>query len=357
MTLINSIINFIVSVAESTWDMMVDSALFLIIGIILAGILHLLLTETKLKKMLVGKGNKMVFKAALFGIPLPLCSCSVLPMAHQLRSEGLSKGGTTAFLISTPETGVDSILLTYSLTDPLMTVARPIAAFLTAGIAGIMTEQLDPDASEKLTLATTTESGCGCCGASETAQQNSLIEKIKSAMNYSLKNVLSDLAPYLLIGYLLAGVVSVLVGELSAIPEFLRNGWGGYLGAVLVGLPLYVCATSSTPLAAVLLAGGFSPGAVLVFLLVGPATNIATITVVSKILSYKSAVIYVVVIIFVSILCGLGVDFAYESLNFQPSYAGGMEHDTYLFVKNILAFIMTGLILYYSLKAALKKFA
>lgn len=335
--------------------MLVDSALFLIIGIILAGVLHLLLSETKLKKLLSGKGNKMVFKAALFGIPLPLCSCSVLPMAHQLRNEGLSKGGTTAFLISTPETGVDSILLTYSLTDPLMTVARPIAAFLTAGIAGMMTEQLDPDSSEKLTLATTTKSECGCCCASETPATTSFADKIKSAFDYSLKNVLGDLAPYLLIGYLLAGVVAVAVGEITAIPDFLRVGWGGYLGAVLVGLPLYVCATSSTPLAAVLLAGGFSPGAVLVFLLVGPATNIATVTVVSKILSYKSAVIYVAVIIVVSILCGLGVDAVYHALNFEPSYLSGGEHHTYSLIKNILAGMLSLAIFYYTLKKTLEK--
>lgn len=353
--MISSITNFIIAVAESTWEMLVDSALFLLVGILLAGLLHLLLNETNLKKLLSGTGNKMIFKAALFGIPLPLCSCSVLPMAHQLRREGLSKGGTTAFLISTPETGVDSILLTYSLTDPLMTAARPIAAFLTASLAGMMTEKLDRDHAADIELTVAESAACGCCCETSQPKTEPVTSKINSAVKYSIKTVLGDLAPYLLIGYLLAGLVSVLIGGVETIPEFLRTGWGGYLGAVLVGLPLYVCATSSTPLAAALLASGFSPGAVLVFLLVGPATNIATVTVVSKILSYKSAVIYVVVIIAVSILCGLGVDYTYHALNFQPAYITGEHNQTFLIIKVIIAIAMALAIGYYSLKALIKK--
>ena len=288
--------------------MLYDSAFLLIVGLLLAGVFHLFLDDKLIKKLLTGSKNAVVLKAAILGIPLPLCSCSVLPMAHQLRKQGLNKGGTASFLISTPETGVDSILLTYSLTDPILTVARPLAAFLTAMTTGVLINKFDSDTS--IPILSEVDSCCNSCCSDNDNKKQGLWDKIKEVFSYSFFTVLKDLAGYLFIGYLLAGLVSVLLGDtFTNIPEYLTSGWGGYVGAVLVGLPMYICATSSTPLAAALLAVGFSPGAILVFLLVGPATNLASMTVVLKLLQKKSLLIYLSSIVVVALICGVCTDF------------------------------------------------
>ncbi len=166
-----------------------------------------------------------MFKAAVLGIPLPLCSCSVLPMAHQLRKNGLNKGATASFLISTPETGVDSILLTYSLTDPILTVARPAAAFLTAMTTGFLVNQTE-DETEPVELEDS--SGCDSCCSTQPDIKMSFWEKIIEVFRYSMQTVLKDLAPYLLLGFILAGIISALMGDVfTDIPEFMTSGWGG----------------------------------------------------------------------------------------------------------------------------------
>ncbi len=281
------------------------------------------------------------------GIPLPLCSCSVLPVAHQLRKSGLNKGATASFLISTPETGVDSILLTYSLTDPVLTVARPVAAFLTAMTAGVLINQFDND---EAVIVEEEENSCGACCSTTDNKSNSVFSKIIDVCMYATQTILKDLAPYLLIGYLLAGLITIVIGDsFESIPEILRSGWGAYLGAVLVGLPLYICATSSTPLAAALLAVGFSPGAILVFLLVGPATNIASLTVILKLLMKKALIIYLSTLIIISIICGIAVDFIYDSFELSTLYTIGRHHDVYNLISHISAIFLIVFVLYYSL--------
>ncbi|MEW6412302.1 MAG: SO_0444 family Cu/Zn efflux transporter [Candidatus Zixiibacteriota bacterium] len=309
--------------------MLVDSAFLLLVGIALAGLVRVLLNEASVRRFLTGSKSAVVLKSALLGIPLPLCSCSVVPVAYELRKSGLSRGGTTAFLVSTPETGVDSILLTYSLTDPLMTVARPITAFVTAMAAGLAVE-LSPwvDVSVEEPAGACTDDCCSPVRANANTESRSLGQKIVDGLKYAFGDLMDDLAPYLFIGYLLAGVAALLLGDqFGAIPETFRSGWGSYVGAVVVGLPLYICATSSTPLAAVLLTFGFSPGAVLVFLLVGPATNVASLTVVRKILKGRATLVYLAAIVVISILCGLVFDAVYSWLGYSPVYRSGAESD------------------------------
>ncbi len=333
--------------------MLVDSAFLLMIGLILAGLIRLVLTESKLQRLLAGSPRAAVFKAALLGVPLPLCSCSVLPVAHQLRQSGLGRGGTTSFLIATPESGVDSILLTYSLTDPVLTVARPIAAFATASVAGLVEATKEQSQNfDEITAANRTEiDSCHddcCCPPDETAAnpKRPLIRRILGGIKYAFTDLIGDLAPYLFVGYLLAGLVGVLLNQdFITLSETIRTGWGGYAAAMLLGLPMYICATSSTPLAASLLAGGFSPGAILVFLLVGPATNIATLTVVGRILGGWATVRYVVSIAVVAVICGLLTDQVYRWLQIDAAYQAG--HDMaggWLYVAS--AVLLTALILY-----------
>lgn len=318
---------FIQDFAGSIWSILLDSAFLLLLGIFLAGVIHLLLSGEKLTKLLKGGKNAAVVKAALFGVPLPLCSCSVLPVAQQLRNSGLNKGATASFLISTPETGVDSVALTYSLMDPLMTVARPISAFLTALAAGVVINL--GSESEKAASPDTAGPACtDCCSESpvETRPVGSVFGRLLDSLRYAFVDLLGDLAIYLVVGYLLAGLVAAVLGEdILGVPESLRSGWGAYLGAIIVGLPLYICATASTPLAAVLLVAGFSPGAIMVFLLVGPATNAASLAVVRKILGGEALVRYLAVIVLAAIMCGLAVDAVYGFSGYRPVYRVG-EH-------------------------------
>lgn len=343
------------NLAESTWIILVDSAFLLLVGIFLAGLLHILLKRTNLSKIIHGNKNIVVLKSALFGIPLPLCSCSVLPMAEQLRRSGMNKGGTASFLISTPETGVDSILLTYSLTDPLMTVARPVAAFVTALSAGLAVNFIDNsknnNPNDRIDTATK-----NCNNLDIKNNPSSFYGNVKEMVNYSIKTLLKDLAPYLLLGYFLAGIVSLILGNsFEHVPQFLSTGWVSYLGAVVVGLPMYICATSSTPLAAILIGAGFSPGAILVFLLVGPATNIASLTVVSTILKKKALFVYLLSIISISVISGIVLDYLYKLLAIQTDYR--LQESTYEpnMLSILSAIILTVFICYFSLKKYFKR--
>jgi len=332
--------------------MLVDSALLLLIGFALAGLLHLVLHSGNLRRLVSGSPRAQVFKTALIGIPLPLCSCSVLPIAHQLREGGVSRGGTVSFLISTPESGVDSMLLTYTLMDPVMTVARPIAAFLTAMTAGSLEAAVSKEEKKAPTpLAMAQPAAGGCCHCSGEAapvepQKPPLFKRIISGVKYGFTDLLPDLAVFLVIGYVLAGLVVALFGgsEMLRLPEMWVTGWGGYLGAIMIGLPLYICATSSTPLAAALLVAGFSPGAVLVFLLVGPATNVASIAVVSKILKGWAVVRYLISIVVVAIFSGIVVDWVYTAFDFDPLFRAGVHQHGSAWYDDAAAFLLTAIL-------------
>ncbi len=337
---------------ESIWMMLIDSAFFFLVGLALAGLVWLFLNEKNLSRLVGKNSSGAVVRAALIGVPLPLCSCSVLPVASQLRQSGLSKGGTVSFLVSTPESGVDSILLTYSLTDPLLTVARPITAFLTAMTAGFVENAFG--SGEETMTPMPVAAACGgdcCCDSAETNTYDSLFSKIWSGLKHAFTTLIGDLAPYLLVGYVLAGLVAALLGpRLDAIPESLTSGWLAYVGAIVLGLPLYICATSSTPLAAVLLAAGFPPGAIMVFLMVGPATNMAALAVLKRILGIPATIRYLVVIAAVSIVCGLAVDWLYDALGINPLYRNvGHEHSGSLF-NIVCAVSLSALMFWHSFK-------
>lgn len=333
----------------AVWSMMVDSAFWLLVGILAAGLIHLLLHRENIANLIRGRSYWSVIKASLLGVPLPLCSCAVLPVAYQLRQSGVSRGATSAFLISTPESGVDSIMLTYSLTDPLLTIARPVTAMATASVAGlwetIISEQ-EPEKREIPVADVPCVAGCGCgdeCAGGLAEAELSKARQIFGAID----DLLGDLAPLLVFGYLLAGLITVFLPPDSAgIPEFLRQGWGGYLGALVIGLPMYICATSSTPLAAALLAAGFSPGAILIFLMVGPATNVASLVVLRRILTGWGVLRYLGTILVVSVLAGLIVDWLYGALGVSATYMPGATDEVAgwfsVACAAILAVVITG---------------
>jgi len=219
-------------------------------------------------------GNRVssVFKAAVLGVPLPLCSCAVLPAAAELRRQGAGKGAVTAFLISTPESGVDSIAVTWALLDSIMTVLRPLAAFLTAAAAGLITlfredeERSGPVDSADLLQ----KQESPCREDTPLLAEPALLHRVREVFRYGFGDLMEDIGPWFAVGVLLAGIINaVLPAEL--IPKKLRTGLTAMLATLLVSAPLYVCATASTPILASLTLKGLSPGAALVFLLAGPA--------------------------------------------------------------------------------------
>jgi uncharacterized membrane protein YraQ (UPF0718 family) len=238
-----------------------------------------------------------------------------LPAAVSLRKQGASNGATTAFLISTPESGVDSISITYALLDPIMTVARPFVAFVTAAVAGI-SENLFGRKKENHRI--TPDLSCpvdGCCSGDDCdpeihIRHHTVLEKIKAGIGYAFGELWEDIAKWFLFGLLLAGLITVLIPD-DIFSRYLGPGLPAMLLMLIVGIPLYICATASTPIAAALILKGVSPGAALVFLLAGPATNMASLTVLVGTLGKRATVIYLSSIAVCSVLFGLIVDQIY----------------------------------------------
>jgi uncharacterized membrane protein YraQ (UPF0718 family) len=308
--------NIILGILDSSWELFLESAVYILFGLIISGVFRSFLNPNAVARHL-GKSNTLsVIKTAILGIPIPLCSCGVLPAAASLKKQGASNGATTAFLISTPESGADSIAVSYALLDPIMTVARPVTAFFTAATAGIL---------ENLTHSKSNPSGqtepdmsCpndGCCDVKDCSPEvhrrhHTLAEKLKSGLKFAATEVWSDLAVLFFAGILLAGAITYIVPD-DMMGRFMGGGLLSMLIMLAMGIPLYICATASTPIAAALILKGVSPGAALVFLIAGPATNIASLTVLLGLLGKRATVIYLATIAVMSVAFGLAVDWLY----------------------------------------------
>ncbi|MBF0189349.1 MAG: SO_0444 family Cu/Zn efflux transporter, partial [Magnetococcales bacterium] len=452
----------------NTWELFLESAPWLLFGLLVAGLIKAWMPDDLMARWLGKRGSGSVVRAALFGMPLPLCSCGVLPAALGLRRSGASKGATVSFLISTPESGVDSIAISYALLGPFMAIVRPVAAVISAIVAGLMVNVVDdeeekeqstlsktPTSSTPVQMAvaapvpmpsvggkmipiaspggggtipiaasggvmprvaaesdescgdscacdtgstvkpaattipisgtipvaipvaapqkSTTESCCSsesvaavaapvaggsccssepvvsvaapveggsccssttdadaggesdCCssgGDAETPAKKGWLARTVWGLKYALTNILDDLVLWLGVGLLAAGVVATFVPP-QTLAEW-GQGWTAMLVMILIGIPMYICATASTPLAAALLFAGVSPGATLVFLLVGPATNVGALTVVKRELGLKALIAYLVGIIGVGVLFGVGTDIAAVAMgwDFASEVAG-----------------------------------
>ena len=319
--------NFIVDILAESWRLLLESSIYILFGVLVAGILRAFLNPNAVAKHL-GRGRFLsVFKAAFWGIPIPLCSCGVLPAAISLKKQGANNGATTAFLISTPESGVDSIALTYALLDPIMTIARPAAAFATAAAAGIAENMLGPEEEQGLIAPDLSCPLDACCDGvdcppEEHTNHHTLPEKFRWGLKYAFGELWGDLAAWFFVGLLLAGLISTLVP-----PEFMSRHLGGGLSSMLImlaaGIPLYICATASTPIAAALILNGVSPGAALVFLLSGPATNITSLTVLLKALGKRATAIYLAAIAVFAVASGLVLDLVYNSLGISARAVAG----------------------------------
>jgi len=309
-------IDALVAMITAAWDILLDSSPFVLFGFLAAGVIKAFVPDDLVSRHLGEKSVGAVIKASLLGIPLPLCSCSVLPTAISLRKQGAHKGASAAFLVSTPESGVDSIAITWALLDPVMTVARPISAFITATVTGLAINALPDDEPDRQEPVSGTEdvqdadgTGCGCsssgCASGSDVSEGELTiaRRLRDGIAYAFDDLLSEIGGWLLIGLAAAGVITWLLP-----PDLFTGRIGGeftsLLLMLLVGIPLYICATASTPIAAALVLKGLSPGAALVFLLAGPATNAATLTVVLKHWGRKATVAYLISIGACSLVLG-----------------------------------------------------
>jgi uncharacterized membrane protein YraQ (UPF0718 family) len=312
--------NIIGQILLTSWGLFVEAAPYLFFGVLVAGLMYLFLGPETIAKHLHRGKISSVFKAALLGIPLPLCSCGVLPAAASLRKQGANKGATAAFLISTPESGVDSIAITYALLDPLMTIIRPLAAFFTAFAAGIM-ENLFGWQNGENDLLPVVDPACrvdGCCDGQncppeEHNKHHTLLQKMWRGINYGFFNLYRELSGWIFAGFLVAGAITLWLPQ-DFTSRYLGGGFITMLFMLAAGIPTYICATASTPVAAALVLKGVSPGAALVFLLAGPATNVASLTVLTRVLGRRGVVIYLGSIAIFAVLFGLATDWLYAFL-------------------------------------------
>lgn len=272
---------------------------YLLLGFFFAGLLYAFMPRHKIERYFNGNAYKSSALAALFGVPLPLCSCGVIPTGAALYKNGASKGGTVSFLISTPQTGVDSILATFSLLGLPFAIIRPIAALITGITGGVITSKMTP----KEPIASIPE---------EKSDKKSFAERIQATFHYGFVEFIQDIAKWLVVGLLLAAIISALIPddffELLNLPPYLQM-----LLILVISIPLYICATGTIPLAAVLILKGISPGAAFVLLMAGPATNAATITMIGKILGKKSLVIYLSTITLGALAFGIIIDYLLPS--------------------------------------------
>ncbi len=304
---------------------------YILFGLLFAGILHEVVPETLVTKHLGKESVGSVVKSTLFGIPLPVCSCGVIPLATSIKKSGASKGATLSFLISTPITGVDSILATYGMFGWVFTLYRALTSMVIAMAAGIMTNILDKEEEQPKPLFTAAPTGGfsmnaplnaaqkeekSCCSSGSCSEESKKFS-LKRAARYAFITLLGDIAKPLFWGLVIGALITVAIPQdLSDI--LIEYSWLSYIIVIAIAVPMYVCATASLPIAAGLMLSGVSAGAAFVFLSAGPATNTVTIGVVKKMLGTRSLYIYLGTIVAGSILFGLGLDYIFDISSIDP---------------------------------------
>lgn len=338
-------------------NLSLEAAPWLVLGLVIGGLIKALIPTALLEKHLSGNDWTAVLKAAVFGAPLPLCSCGVIPAALGLRKAGASKPATVSFLVSTPETGIDSVTISYALLGPFMAIVRPIAAITSAITAGLLVgRSQDNECVDNQTLVKTSRSESelaseseksSCCSPKEipetseasccrsesedpsssdsTEAQKSFVQRSWEGIVYSFVDLFDKVLLWLSIGLVFAAAVQTFV------PVSFLAEWGSGLPAMLVmlvvGIPMYVCAVASTPIAAGLLLAGVSPGTAMVFLMAGPATNISTLGVIGKELGRRPLIAYLSGVGIIALVTGFLVDYLVLSLDINIQAQISHNHD------------------------------
>lgn len=314
---------------QSFWFQLGKMSPYLLFGFAVAGALRVLIPTNFVQKHLGGKGIWPIIKSSLFGVPLPLCSCGVIPVAMSLRKRGASKGATIAFLLSTPQTGVDSIFVTFSLMGIVFAIFRPVIALITGIIGGAAVDLFDKK-TEAITESTDDDS----------AEQKN---KFLTGIRHGFFVLPRDIGTAMLIGLLIAAFISVIVPD-DFFAEKIGTGLGAMVLMMFMGIPVYVCATASVPIAAAMIAKGLTPGAAFVFLMTGPATNAATFVTIWKILGRRTAIIYLLTVAVCALSGGFLLDAMFTNLgkNVQEHYhnmaATPLEHISAVILLAVLTF-------------------
>lgn len=282
---------------------------YILLGFLIAGVMHAFIPQKTFARHLSGTGLKAVVKSALVGIPLPLCSCGVLPTAIAMHRNGASKAASTSFLIATPQTGVDSIAATASLLGPAFAVIRPIAALITAILGGVAVGKSERDEAASIVAAAANDT-------EKTAEKN-WKEKCLDALQYGYIDLVGSIGGWLVAGLVIAAWITVYVPAdffsiLGSKPIY------SMIAVLIIAIPMYVCATGSIPIALSLMLKGLSPGTALVLLMAGSAANFASFTLIAKEMGRKSAVIYLISIITGAIAFGLAIDYLLPARWFSP---------------------------------------
>lgn len=275
---------------------------YLVLGFLIAGVLHAVVPATVYSRYLASTGLGSVVTAAALGVPLPLCSCGVLPTAVSLRRNGASRASTTSFLIATPQTGVDSIAATYSMMGLPFAILRPIAALVTAVLGGTMLGVLESRGKLDGDDTAAVEQ------ASAEPLPSTLLGKVKETLRYGLVEMMQNIGRWLVLGLVVATLITVWVPD-DFFTTYASNHFVNMLVVVAIAVPMYVCATGSIPIAAALMMKGLSPGCALVMLMAGPAANVASMLVVGRAMGRRAAAVYLASIVVGAMGFGLIIDY------------------------------------------------
>lgn len=291
-------VDFIKLIITDFWATVAEMSPYLLFGFFVAGLLSVLVSQQLVEKHLGGRGLWPLLKASIFGVPLPLCSCGVIPVSMSLHKHGASKGSTIAFLLSTPQTGVDSIFVTLSLLGPVFAVYRPVAALITGLLGGGLVDAFEK--ARKVQQSPAEKCTDECCS-------NEKKSKVVKGLKYGFVTLPRDIGKAMLLGLVIAAFISALVPD-GYFAEKLGTGILAMIVMMFLGIPVYVCATASVPVAAALILKGLTPGAALVFLMTGPATNAASFITIWKSLGRATAVIYLTTVAGCALLGGILLD-------------------------------------------------
>ncbi|MGD9110519.1 MAG: SO_0444 family Cu/Zn efflux transporter [Phycisphaerales bacterium] len=296
--------DFMRNVAVDFWATLSEMSPYLLFGFFVAGLLSVLVSQSLVERHLGGRGIWPLVKASVLGVPLPLCSCGVIPVSMSLRKHGASRGATISFLLSTPQTGVDSIFVTLSLLGPVFAIFRPLTAFATGIIGGGLVDAFDRTSKTEKSPVCEDE----CC--SDTKKS-----KLRIGFKFAFVTLPRDIGKAMLVGLVIAAFLSALVPD-DYFADKLVHPVVAMLVMMVLGIPVYVCATASVPIAAVLIMKGLDPGAALVFLMTGPATNAASFTTIWKGLGGRTAIIYLATVAGCALAAGLLLDYIAAGFDF-----------------------------------------
>lgn len=300
-----------------TWSVMVDLSPWLLLGMVLAGVLHVALPEGTVRRHMSGRRFASVFKAVAVGVPLPLCSCGVIPTAIGLKKDGASNGAATGFLISTPQTGVDSILVSATFLGWPFAIFKVLAALVSGIVGGLVVNAVDGDDDEPAAKP------APCCAAGAAAEARPWWREM---LSFGLIDLLKDVYRWVIVGVLAAALISTLLPADRLVSVWWTQGLIGMAAMLLISLPMYVCATASVPMAASLVMAGMSPGAALVLLMAGPTTNLATMGAILRTFGGRVLAVYLSTVAVFSVGAGMlfdglltGIPTAAEHMHGLPS--------------------------------------